>query len=115
MTKTRANYVMVPEGDQQFARFWDAYPKRVAKKDARRAWAKLNPSPAVVDQMLGALAWQTQQPGWLKDGGAYVPYPASWLNAERWTDEPPKPLARAQVGRGAMTVMDTLLGDGTHG
>ena len=28
---------------------------------------------------------QTEQ--WKKDNGKYVPYPATWLNQERWTDE----------------------------
>jgi hypothetical protein len=87
----RAGYVMVPEDDPQWLKFWNAYPKRVAKKEARKAWARLRPSPVDVERMLIALAWQTQQPAWLKNGGAYVPYPASWLNAERWDDEPPEP------------------------
>jgi hypothetical protein len=38
--------------------------------------------------MLEALDWQRRQPGWLKDGGQFVPYPASWLNARSWEDEP---------------------------
>ena len=84
--KTRANYVMVAEDDPQFARFWDAYPQRVSKKEARKAWAGLNPSPELVDRMVATLAWQA--PLWAKQGYG-TPYPASWLNAERWTDEPP--------------------------
>jgi hypothetical protein len=103
MKKPRAKLAMVPEDDQQFQRFWDAYPKRVSKKDARLAWTQIDPTPAQVDRMVSALAWQCQQPAWTKDGGMFVPYPASWLRAERWTDEPPK----------AMTVrsMSSAVGD----
>lgn len=80
---------LVPEDDPDFARFWAKYPKRVAKKEARRAWAQLKPTPATVDRMLETLEWQSQQPAWMRDGGQYIPYPASWLRAERWTDEAP--------------------------
>jgi hypothetical protein len=24
---------------------------------------------------------------WSKDGGIFIPYPATWLNQERWNDE----------------------------
>lgn len=84
----RADYVMVDEDDPQWKRFWEAYPKRVAKKDARKAWAELSPSPDLVTQILEALEWQAEQPAWTKDGGQYVPFPASWLRACRWDDQP---------------------------
>jgi uncharacterized protein YdaU (DUF1376 family) len=47
-----------PADPPDFLRFWDAYPRRKAKGDARRAWAKLKPDAALVDLMLSALAWQ---------------------------------------------------------
>lgn len=120
MKKTRATQQMVSEDDPQFARFWNAYPKRVSKKDARIAWFQLAPTSQAVDRMVAALEWQSKQPAWLKDGGQYIPYPASWLRAERWTDEPtqaltPRTALQQQVGTGGMTVLDTLLGDGTNG
>src|SRR5690348_1201909 len=85
----RAHYKMVDEADPGFVRFWNAYPRRVSKKDARKAWAALNPSPETVDRMIAALEWQVPLNKW--DGAKldYAPYPASWLNAERWTDERP--------------------------
>lgn len=95
----RARYVMVDEDDPGFARFWDAYPKRVAKKDARLAWAQMQPSPQTVDKMLTSLAWQRLQPNWLRDGGQYIPYPASWLRAERWDDEPPRGYVNERTAR----------------
>jgi hypothetical protein len=85
----RANYIMVPEDDTQWLRFWNAYEKRSSKKDARKAWAELNPSPALVDTICTALAWQFQQPDWCKANRAYAPLPATYLRGERWTDEPP--------------------------
>lgn len=102
--KTRSNYVMVDEDDPQWRRFWDAYPHRVSKKDARKAWAQINPSPELVDRMLYALSWQV--PLWAKQGYG-TPYPASWLNAERWTDEPPAQVQRV-MGNAAAMVFQTL-------
>jgi hypothetical protein len=78
---------MVAEDDPGFVRFWDCYPRRVSKKDARIAWAKLNPSPALVDQIVAALEWQIPANQWDGVKQDYAPYPASYLNAERWTDE----------------------------
>lgn len=86
----RDAYVMVSEDDPQWLRFWSVYPHAVAKKEARKAWAELNPSPELVDRMLDTLAWQA--PLWAAQGYG-TPYPASWLNAERWTDAPPKSVA----------------------
>ena len=83
----RADYVMVDEDDPQWQRFWDAYPLRVAKKEARKAWADLMPSVELVDRMVRTLAWQG--PIWACQGYG-MPYPASWLRAERWTDELPQ-------------------------
>lgn len=85
--KKRAQYRMVDENDPQFCRFWDIYPRRVAKKDARKTWAQLNPSPELVDRIVAALEWQVPAFKWDGESADYAPYPASWLNAERWTDE----------------------------
>lgn len=74
--------------DEQFNRFWDAYPKRVSKGEALKAWAQLKPTRRTVDQMIEALAWQVRQTSWREQGGKWVPYPASWLRAQKWLDEP---------------------------
>lgn len=83
---------MVADDDPGFTSFWNAYPKRVSKKDARIAWFQINPTSVQVDQMVRALEWQCQQPTWTKDGGQYIPFPASWLRAARWEDEPTEAL-----------------------
>jgi len=68
-----------------FLTFWAAYPRKVGKGSAWRAWKHERPSLAVV---LESLSWQVTQPQWTKDGGTYVPHPATWLNQRRWEDEP---------------------------
>lgn len=74
-------------GGDGFETFWAAYPKKKAKEDARKAWDKRHPDDALLAVMLRALERQQQSPDWQKEGGRYVPHPATWLNAGRWTDE----------------------------
>lgn len=74
---------------ESFDTFWQAYPRRVAKKDARKAWDAIRPDNSVLAAILAALEWQRVSPGWTKDGGLFVPYPATYLRGERWTDEAP--------------------------
>ena len=74
-----------------FERFWAAYPKKRAKKNAQRAWAKLNPDLELCRRMSAALERDKASRDWLRDGGAYIPYPATWLNGRRWEDEPDPP------------------------
>ena len=82
----------------EFDEFWKAYPRRIDKKKAQRAWTKLRPPP--LKAILDALAWQRELPDWRKDSGAFVPYPASYLNGRRWEDEPP---SRQSCGISART------------
>jgi hypothetical protein len=81
-----------PQPQTLFDLFWSKYPRRTAKAEARKAWAKLNPSQELVALILMALDWQREQPSWTKDDGQYIPHPATWLRGERWEDEPPAPV-----------------------
>lgn len=69
-----------PDG---FAEFWSAYPKKVAKGDAEKAWKKHKPD---LDRCLAALDIAKRSQDWTKDGGQFIPYPATWLNGKRWED-----------------------------
>jgi hypothetical protein len=88
--------MMTESGSAAFDAFWLVYPRHQAKKDARKAWDRLCPSPALVQEMLTALAWQIASPEWSKQRGQFVPLPASWLRGERWTDEAPETAPRSQ-------------------
>lgn len=71
-----------------FDRFWEAYPRRQGKEAARKAWAKIRPDDALLAEMLAALERQRASDQWRKDGGQFIPLPATWLNGRRWEDEP---------------------------
>lgn len=82
-----------PKKDQEllFARFWQAYPKKVGKGKAESEFVKAKPDEALLTAMLSALTWQLQTPQWVREGGKYIPHPATWLHQHRWEDEPFNP------------------------
>lgn len=72
-----------------FSLFWDAYPKKQAKKDAQKAWDKINPDETLLQSILSAVeAWKNTR-SWQQEGGQYIPLAATWLNGRRWEDEAP--------------------------
>jgi hypothetical protein len=74
------------EGDA-FNTFWQAYPKKVAKPQALKAFNKLKPDNQLLQQMLSAIEKQKKSPEWTKQSGQFIPYPGTWLNDYRWEDE----------------------------
>lgn len=76
-----------PADDGLFDSFWRAYPRKVAKQDAAKAFAKLAPNAELMKLILAAIAVQSASEAWTKDGGKFVPHPATWLNGKRWADE----------------------------
>lgn len=70
-----------------FVDFWAAYPRKQAKMDAIKAWKKLAPSPDLVARIVASVQRSCDSPDWRKDGGQYIPYPATYLNGRRWEDE----------------------------
>ena len=66
--------------------FWKQYPKRVGKGEAEKSWRKSN-CESNTETILDAL--QKQLEFLLRDGGKFVPNPATWLNQKRWEDDPP--------------------------
>jgi hypothetical protein len=65
--------------------FWGIYPRRLARKDAEKAWSRIamNKQTDVIEAVKKHAALWRQQ-GTEKQ---FIPYPASWLRGERWQDE----------------------------
>jgi len=74
---------------ERFDAFWAAYPKKKSKGQAEKAWIKINPDDELLGVMLSSLERLKRSKDWLKDGGQFIPYPATWLNAKGWEDELP--------------------------
>lgn len=86
-----------PDVVPDFATFWALYPKRVARKDAERAFARVSAND-YAELFAGLVGWRKV---WLARGEMqYVPNAATWLNGERWMDEIPSgvaPISQGQV------------------
>lgn len=72
-----------------FGEFWQAYPKKVGKDAARRAFDKRKPNKPLLNDMLRAVWRQRRSEQWTRESGRFIPNPATWLNQGRWQDEAP--------------------------
>ena len=79
---------LIPPG---FEQFWKLYPRRVAKADAMKAYAKVmkGPDAPTVDRLLEAVTRYAKA----QTDPKYVAYPATWLRQGRWEDEQEAPAA----------------------
>lgn len=83
--RTNTGITNTGKENQLFESFWKLYPKKKGKKEAEKAWRKVK--AADVPAIMQALAVEIRSEQWLKNGGQYIPNPATWLNGERWNDE----------------------------
>ena len=68
-----------------FNDFYNQYPRKMARKDAEKAWNRLTPiqQAECLEAMPNYLKyWKIKETA--KD---FIPYPATFLNQERWTDD----------------------------
>ena len=93
-----------------FGRFWDAYPKKVGKIDAERAFKKVK---VPIDKLLSAIETQKRSDQWQKQGGQFIPNPATWLNQGRWDDqvEPCQVNNTSQMGDMELEAIKRMMSD----
>ena len=79
-----------PQSD--FQAFWALFPKRRDKRAAERAWrAAIKNGANPADIIAGAERYAAERKN---QDARYTKYPATWLNAGAWEDEPdPQPQA----------------------
>ncbi|MGH9680886.1 MAG: hypothetical protein ACRD4Y_13130, partial [Candidatus Acidiferrales bacterium] len=81
-------YIMrlsVEAGGVGFEEFWNVYPRKLNKRRAARAWKKIESSEARI--VLASVEDWKKTDQWSRDGGRYIPYPATFLNDRRWDDQ----------------------------
>lgn len=74
---------------EEFTIFWQRYPRKVAKGHARRAFEKAI-KITTLQNILDSIDAQTFNRANMDKHKMFVPewkYPATWLNAECWSDE----------------------------
>ena len=72
--------------DEEFAAFWQAYPNKTGKGAAEKAWQKAKVN-GHLPEILAAIGAQKASEKWRKDGGQFIPNPATWINQRRWEDQ----------------------------
>lgn len=71
-----------------FESFWKAYPKKVGKQAARKAWqAKANADRPSTAEVIKAVMNQKESQQWTENNGRFIPNPATWINRHGWHDE----------------------------
>lgn len=82
-TKERETKYLDISPKNKFEEFWNAYPRKVSKGEARKAYAKAKEKTTEETLIAKAKAYAKQ--AGRKD--EFTKHPASWLNAEGWLDE----------------------------
>ena len=75
--------------ERRFADFWQEYPKKVGKKAALTAWKRLKLTDELFEKIMQTVEASKNSEQWIRDGGRYIPNPATWINQGRWDDEVP--------------------------
>jgi hypothetical protein len=71
---------------EEFQAFWTAYPRKVGKGAAFAQWGKIKAPKPTLETLRHAVAAALASDQWKRDGGKYIPHPATWLSQRRWED-----------------------------
>lgn len=85
--------------EQAFDVWYQQYPNKKSKGDARKAWAQTKSIRPSLQSMLDKLSQQCKSEDWRKDGGKYICYPATYLRSEKWDDEIEVTIAGVVAGK----------------
>jgi hypothetical protein len=66
-----------------FDTFWKAYPRKIGKGAALASWKKQKPP---LEKALATVVAFSKCEQWKREGGKYIPHPATWINQGRWDD-----------------------------
>lgn len=91
--KTKNKTPLNPPCEPLFEGFWAAYPRKVAKRAALKAFRHALTRASHAEILAGAKRYSASKPD-----PKFTAHPASWLNADRWLDEPVKPNVTVTTG-----------------
>jgi hypothetical protein len=111
--------VVQSDASSQFQNFWNAYPRRIAKIAAKKAFDRAIVDGADPTEIIAAAAaftaYRLQAEPDPSKRDRFTPHPATWLNAGRWGDDLTIPLHQTSRRPTAVEIarLDEDLGDGT--
>lgn len=91
--KEKEQVIPQAELEEAFNEFWNAYPRKVEKIAAKKAFIKAAKQHGTSALIAGARRLAADRNAPAKQ---FIRYPASWLNAGGWTDEPYPERARTK-------------------
>lgn len=68
-----------------FLAFWSAYPLKRNKQAAWRAW-KRQKCEGISERVVDSVGVHVGSKDWLKEDGAFIPHPATFINGHGWED-----------------------------
>lgn len=77
----------LPDPGPLFDQFWQVYPRKVSKGDAKRNWCRALRKGATEDQIIAAAERFRDECAARRTQKEYIPHPSSWLAKERYSDE----------------------------
>jgi hypothetical protein len=85
-----------PDIEEHFEEFWDAYPRRIEKIDARKAWRQMRRQGATPEHIISGAHGYAEFVRHERRPTDKIKYPASWLRAGGYDDhQPTRPTLRA--------------------
>lgn len=106
--KEEASPLLTPSVGGEWDVFWAAYPDGNSKKEGRAAFDKAMAKPGVT---LAVLLAAIERYKATKPPDRKWAYASTWLNAERWTDEPKAEISHGKTTRSRKPSFDDLAGD----
>ena len=70
--------------EKRFEKFWEAYANKKGKKNAHKAFLKINPDEELFAKIMEGVNQYHKSRNWLE---GYRKDPATWLNGECWEDD----------------------------
>lgn len=98
-----------------FEVFWEIYPKKKGKEAARKAWKNLKPDEYLNNTILNKVEEMKNSQDWQKDGGQFIPMPATFLNGKRWEDEGVEGVNRKYSADELVAMLEKENDDGVQG
>ena len=84
-SSSRRSGTVDPETIAAFEEWWQAYPRKVGKPIARKAYGAALRKASAGELLTAARAFAAARAG---EDPTYTPHPTTWLRHERWNDQP---------------------------
>jgi len=76
-----------PIPPNSFDEFYQLYPRHIGRKNAEKAWSKLDPQEGLVNRIMMDIAERVERGHWLPEKKMqFIPHPSTYINGIRWED-----------------------------